>query len=90
MKSLYLAQDPFVPGIHCDGVHVCTPPENEPSLATLFPGLVCEMPGSIPCPPGLNCAAYYSGTVTQAQWDLLCTASLLPQVSDIYCVVWGP
>lgn len=89
MKAAYLAESPFVVGNHCDGVYVCTADAASSGIEAMFPGIVCEQSGL--CPPGEEqCAAYYSGMVTEAQWQTLCAASLLPQIDDIYCIVYGP
>ena len=37
-----------------------------------------------------RCTAFYSGEVTEAQWQELCKASLLPEIDEIYCVIFGP
>lgn len=86
MKAMYLAQDPFVAGNHCDGVYVCTPDQSQAYLEAMFPGIVCE--GE--CAGHPSCAAYYNGTVTDEAFEKLCAVSLLPAVDTINCVVYGP
>jgi hypothetical protein len=89
MHALYLAEDPFKEGNHCDGVYLCAPDSDKPALASLFPDMKCDgQPGS--CPTGGTCDVYYNGAVTAEKWDALCVASLLPEVDDITCVVYGP
>jgi hypothetical protein len=90
MKAIFLAQDPFVPGNHCDEVDICVDGDNRTALGALFPEWTCEPQVGQLCTSGTLCVAFWAGTVTTKQWESLCAASLLPRIDDIFCAVYGP
>ena len=52
-------------------------------------GASCEGEG-YPCEGTSKCTLYWMGELTEEQYADLCAASLLPDVSLIACVIWGP
>ena len=82
--------DDLTLGGFCDQVDVCTPQQYSQLLPDLFPEqFVCE-PGQF-CPNQQEtCTVSWAGEVTEELWTQLCAASLLPGLSTINCVIWGP
>ena len=78
---------PFTIGAACDAVIVCT--SDPAGVQALFPAATCEGAG-YPCERGDRCQVGGAGEVSAAAWASYCAASLLPEVSAVKCVVWGP
>lgn len=79
-------EGPYGVGDFCDQIDVCG--DETESLPELL-GATCEG-GGYPCEGASRCTAYWMGELTEAQYADLCAASLLPDVSLIACVIWGP
>ncbi|MEZ4380030.1 MAG: hypothetical protein R3A79_01690 [Nannocystaceae bacterium] len=80
-------EGPFGVGDFCDEIDVCG--ESSGALPELL-GATCDDRGGYPCDGASRCAVDSPRAVTPAQYADLCAASLLPDVSLIACVVWGP
>ena len=80
-------QGPFAVGDACDAVIVCT--SDPAGVQALFPAATCEGAG-YPCERGDRCQVGDAGEVSAEAWASYCAASLLPEVSAVKCVVWGP
>lgn len=73
-------------GALCDDLEVCTGQASEDDLAELFDVAgECE---SGRCQAGNTCLLARRGTLTEAEWNALCIASLLP-IDSIICSVYG-
>jgi hypothetical protein len=79
-------EGPYGVGDFCDQIDVCG--DETESLPELL-GASCEREG-YPCEGTSKCTAYWMGELSEAQYADLCAASLLPDVSLIACVIWGP
>ena len=77
---------PYGVGDFCDQIDVCG--DQSESLPELL-GASCEGEG-YPCEGTSKCTLYWMGELTEEQYADLCAASLLPDVSLIACVIWGP
>lgn len=75
-------------GALCDDLEVCTGQASEDDLSELFDVAGECGSGSGSCQAGNTCLLARRGTLTEAEWNAICTASLLP-VDSIICSVWG-
>jgi hypothetical protein len=86
-KGWGLGQAPAVGG-YCDAVFVCAGRASEKDLsAVLDLSMDCTLTSL--CATGRTCSYVGDGFLSNADWDRLCTASLLP-VESVSCQVFGP
>jgi hypothetical protein len=88
--GLYLAMDGWGEGTHCDDVSVCAGADLVAVLQGLFPDLYCQAVGGMCDGSEQHCTLYYSGTVIQERYELLCALTFVPGVDELYCTVYGP
>ena len=90
LVGVYLAQELTLGGF-CDEVDVCTPDAYSQLLPELFPDLfTCEGSGQFCADQEEICTVSWGGAVSEPLWGQLCAASLLPGISTIACVIYGP
>jgi hypothetical protein len=89
MRGEGIASDDFGVGDHCDEVHLCVDETARSLVDEIFPSAHCDETIAF-CTSTSSCQVYPSGAISAARWRELCEASLVPGVSGILCVVWGP